>query len=323
MTRACSSPSPRSRTGHISAHPFSNKPVVVTRLSDGLGNQLFQYAAGRALASRLDADLLIDRQWFETRNDRPFELDAFAITARDAPAEGETYRQWPLIKKLLGRGFAQFVHDIAPPEVDIGSQRFSIFAERNGYHYDRRFEKLSGSICLKGFWQSARYLEPASDIVRQELQFKNNTRPANIRWNDRVKTELAVSMHVRRGDYLLSADRWTCSKDYYDRAMKFLRSRLNSPHFFIFSDDSAWCQENFGARDTTVVQDDQSRSGLDDLNLMAACRHHIIANSSFSWWGAWLANYPGQIVIAPKYWIVGHPTGDGLRSKSWSDFLTL
>lgn len=235
---------------------------------------------------------------------------------------GETYRQWPLIKKLLGRDFAHFVHDIIPPQIDIGGRQFSIFVEKYDYQYDRHFERLSGSIYLKGFWQSVRYFESASDAVRQELRF-NNARRANFSWIDRVRNTLSVSMHVRRGDYLLSADRWTCSKDYYDNAMSLLRSRLESPHFFIFSDDPAWCQENFDAQDTTVVNDDQFREGLDDLDLMTACRHHIIANSSFSWWGAWLANRPDQIVIAPKYWVVGQPTGDGLKSKCWSHFLTL
>ena len=112
---------------------------------------------------------------------------------------GETYRQWPLIKKLLGRDFAHFVHDIIPPQIDIGGRQFSIFVEKYDYQYDRHFERLSGSIYLKGFWQSVRYFESASDAVRQELRF-NNARRANFSWVDRVRNTLSVSMHVRRGD---------------------------------------------------------------------------------------------------------------------------
>jgi len=293
----------------------------MVRLTDGLGNQLFQYAAGRALACRLDADLLLDRAWFRSHGDRRYALDGFSIDAESVAIKGRVYRQRDRLKTIFGRRAAHFVHDIVPPQIDIDGHRLSIFAEKRHYRYDSRFERLSGAVYLKGFWQSARYFEPHSDVVRHDLRFRR--RLANEGWLDRVGNPLSVSVHIRRGDYLLSADRLTCPRRYYDEAISLMRARLPAPRFFLFSDDSDWCRENFTSSDMTIVDDTLTRDGLDDLNLMAACRHHVMANSSFSWWGAWLADGPDQIVVAPKYWVVGMPTGNDLKSRRWSNFFRL
>lgn len=304
--------------------PFEiGKPIVVVRLTDGVGNQLFQYAAGRALACRLDARLLLDRAWFTAHGDRRYALGDFSINAETIATESKEYRQWNWLKTIFGRKAAHFVHDIVPPQIDIDGHRLSVFAEKRPYAYDRHFERLSGSAYLKGFWQSARYFEPYPDVIRQDLRFRDERRLANEGWRERVRNALSVSVHIRRGDYLLSADRLTCSRRYYDEAISLMRARLQAPRFFVFSDDPGWCRENFTSSDMTIVDDPVMRDGLDDLNLMASCQHHVIANSSFSWWGAWLADVSDQIVVAPKHWIIGMPTGNDLKSKRWSNFFRL
>jgi hypothetical protein len=305
-------------TAPLSATRQSLGPFVYTRIIDGLGNQLFQYAAGRALADRLGAELLFDCGWFKSNTGRAFELDAFAIDAvRDWDVRSVKSR-WIKIPTRPGKRLTAAIHNRLPNRVDIHGRAYKVFDEKRIYRYDPYFQELSGSIYLTGWWQSPRYFESSSDAIRAELQFGPLAHDAQP-WLERIRRANAVSLHVRRGDYLLSQDRWTCSKSYYDKAIEFFRSKIGDVQFFVFSDDPAWCRESFAASDVTVVETEQS-SAVGDLALMAACRHHIIANSSFSWWGAWLSDAPDQIVVAPQYWVVDLPTSDDLVARRWANF---
>ena len=293
---------------------------IVTRLRDGLGNQLFQYAVGRALAERLNTELILDCGWFQENGDRVFGLDSYSIDAVRNWNFREVRSTWIKFPTRLGKQVTHAVHERLPTKIEIDGHTFKVTKEKQFYKFDKHIERLSGSIYLDGFWQSPKYFESSSKIIRKELKLKTAPPEPNREWLHQIKRAKAVSVHVRRGDYLLSNDRWTCSKGYYDKAMQFIRSHIGDAHFFIFSDDSGWCRDNFSSPDVTVVYDGSDRNAVDDLDLMAACHHHIIANSSFSWWGAWLADSPDQIVIAPEYWVVGIRTTDDFVSERWKRF---
>jgi hypothetical protein len=284
--------------------PTSNK--VATQILGGLGNQLFQYAAGRALAKRLGARLILDcTARFESAP--PFVLDRYPIDAeivRDAP--GKPRRRHFRISGALGRRLTDAFHDRVPTTYEMGGHRFKIFGEKRSFSYDPYFEKLARSTYLIGYWQSYRYLESVADLIRGEIRPTSTPSDANWTWLSRIETTNSVCLHVRRGDYLRHrGPPLICTRSYYDGALQHVRRFLQEPQIFVFSDEIAWCRDVFAAPDIAFVDVNGPDNAADDLRLMAACRHHIIANSSLSWWGAWLAWHPGQIVIAPQPWLPG------------------
>lgn len=260
--------------------------VVVTRLYGGLGNQMFQYAAGLAVARRLGARLYVDTSWFEPRahpRDSPpirrYGLDAFGIPAH-----------LPLRQRARLR--------LRPPAV----------VRERASTYQPDLALVGGSVVLDGYWQSERYFEGCEDAVRRAFTFAPPGSEEARRLLDEILATGSVSVHVRRGDYESNPKHRTLfgllGPDHYAAAASELcRRRGEDLRFYVFSDDIAWCRGHLelpGAAATTFVTD--TGTDVEDLMLMAACRDHVIANSSFSWWGAWLGNAPDKLVVAPLRW---------------------
>jgi hypothetical protein len=162
---------------------------------------------------------------------------------------------------------------------------------------------------LDGYWQSEKYFGDVADVIRKDFTVKRAPSAANAAWLDRIGATVSVSIHVRRGDYVTNADankfHGTCGIDYYQRAVQMLSSRLGGrPEFFVFSDDPAWVRANLdlGSHPHHYVTNNDAQTNYEDLRLMSSCRHHIIANSTFSWWGAWLNASPDKVVVAPRRW---------------------
>jgi hypothetical protein len=301
------------------AQPDPSAVKVAVRMMGGLGNQLFQYAAGRALAARLGARLILDCTP-RPRPTRPFMLDRYPVDAqivREVP--GKLRRRRFRLPGAVGRRLTDALHDVLPTRYWIAGQRFRVFAEKEEFRYDPRFESLTGSTYLTGYWQSYRYLAGAAEILRRELRPVAEPSQANRCWLTRIQAANSVCLHVRRGDYLRPANgpALVCARSYYDAALQHVRRFLPAPQIFVFSDDLVWCRQAFAAADIVFVDVNEPSDAVDDLRLMAACRHHVIANSSLSWWGAWLARHPGQVVIAPQPWLPGLPAATDLLPRSW------
>ncbi|MCC6887080.1 MAG: alpha-1,2-fucosyltransferase [Hyphomicrobiales bacterium] len=288
---------------------MANERVVATRMLGGLGNQLFQYATGRALATRLDARLILDCTPRGGPN-RPFVLDRYRLDAdivRNAP--GKLRHRHFRLPTAIGRRLTDRFHDHLPTRIRLADRSLKVFAERGelirAKRYDHRFAKLSGSIYLTGYWQSFRYFDAITDDLRQVLRPIAPLSEANRNWLGRIITSNAVCLHVRRGDYLTSKDGFarTCSLAYYQTALAHVRRFLPASQVFVFSDDIAWCRTVLAAFELCFVDANGPDDAVDELCLMAACRHHVIANSSLSWWGAWLAHHHDQLVIAPWPWV--------------------
>jgi hypothetical protein len=284
-------------------------PVVVG-LSGGLGNQMFQYAAGRALALRLKAPLVLDLSWFGGRADRQFALHPFRIQA-----ELRTQYSW---LPSYGRTFASRLSRRWLPRI----LNAPVWREPH-FHYASCFADLDKGVFLEGYWQSERYFCEIRVLLAQEFSLKEALPLACVQLVDNMSACDAICVHVRRGDYLsnrVAANvHGTCSIDYYYRGLREICVQLTRPHCFVFSDDPNWVRASLAFDcPMTVVDVNGPLDAYRDLMLMSACRHFIIANSSLSWWGAWLGGDPEKKIIAPRRWFLTDEkdTGD-LVPQSW------
>jgi hypothetical protein len=162
-------------------------------------------------------------------------------------------------------------------------------------------------VYLEGYWQSPKYFFDIKNIIGYEFTVKTGPDQVNKELMEKISQVEAVSVHVRRGDYVSNPAtgnyHGVCSLDYYRTAVATITGRVRQPHFFIFSDDPAWAEKNLSViGPKTVIERNGPERGHEDMRLMSLCRHHIIANSSFSWWGAWLCEKTDKIVISPKRW---------------------
>ena len=287
---------------------------VITRLNGGLGNQLFQYAAGRALAERLGAPLKFDLSEFETYLLRRFELDQFNINANIATSE-----------ELAGLVInpSRFQRCYCRLAISLGLDINKIAFKESKFGYDGTFEKIRHPMYLNGYWQSEKYFISAKDKLRSELCLINKLSESSQKILDEILQCTAISLHIRRGDYIsnlsAAAVHGVCSLDYYTSAICHITTHVQNPYFFVFSDDPQWAKDNIKiSYPVQFVDINGPDRGVDDMWLMKSCKHHIIANSSFSWWAAWLNDRQDRIVIAPRIWFLDKKINDkDLIPEQW------
>lgn len=280
--------------------------MIIARLFGGAGNQLFQYAAGRALADHLGTDLVLDRRytglWGKTRADcfSNHKEARFVENADLPPAKMDgmlRYSAW----RLLGRR----------PR----------FQRERGLGFNEDFFQLTDHSYLHGYWQSERYFDQIAPQIRADLRFTTPLDDANAEMATRIKTaNVPVSVHVRRGDYMESGAFVACSPDYYRSSVTHLVEALGQPvTCFVFSNDPDWARDNLSLDAETVIVDvNDETQGHFDMHLQSLCAHNIIANSTFSWWAAWLNDTPSKMVLAPKDWFaLGEPANPDICPKSW------
>ena len=274
--------------------------MIVVQLCGGLGNQLFQYAAGRATADRLGVELGLDLRPLRVPDSRPYGLGHFAIRAtvvRDADLralQGYHGWRWRVTQGLLER--LRTVVRPSPP----GHLTPVI---HQGTRFTDVLRRVTDDSWLVGFWQSQRYFAEAADRLRADLRLTAvSTESAAL---ERVIQDLdcPVAVHVRRGDYAAvsttRAYHGLLRLEYYHAAMRRVREQHPEATFVLFSDEPDWVDAHLRPARSRLVGVNGDRPH-EDLHLMACCRAHIVANSSFSWWGAWLAR--SELVIAPRRW---------------------
>lgn len=274
---------------------------------------MFQYAAARALADRLCMPLKLDISDFESYTLRKYEINAFRIRA-------EIARDADIAKFRVVKNRFTFWQRLLRK---TGMQNNSLVFSERSYSYDDRIEALRSPVYLDGYWQSERYFAGYIDALRSDFILAEDIDQANKEMRNRIDSVCAVSIHIRRGDYVTNDQtnkyHGTCSVEYYNGAILYIKDHVRDPHFFAFSDDHEWTRENITTGDNvTYVDINSSERGVLDMELMRSCRHHIIANSSFSWWGAWLNPSPDKIVVAPGRWFkqTDHDTKD-LFPSGW------
>lgn len=320
--------------------------MIISYLMGGLGNQMFQYAAGRSLAIRLNVELKLDVSRYvpagglttvlkkkvkqclgiDHRNGRG---KGAAKTAPDTPREyalngfnlEETFATPREIYRISGipgtfqlrmghaasrvtrKGSVILGLPVCPP-----AEKFRIFREERT-EFQSEFVQLPDNTYLLGYWQSEQYFSSIEEIIRSEFTFKEPLAGRNRDLADKIEKCESVSLHVRRGDYIshpiVRQVHGVCTQEYYMEAIKEVTKSVSRPHFFVFSDDPQWVQEHLLIDyPVTYVTHNSVGDASEDLRLMSLCRHNIIANSSFSWWGAWLNENREKIVITPRVWFL-------------------
>lgn len=289
---------------------------VVPRLLGGLGNQLFIYAAARRLALANEAELVIDDVSGFARDvayRRHYQLDAFDLRCRKAlPAE----RFEPASR--LRRYLARSVNRRRPFE-------HRSYIHQEGMDFDPRLLQLRvrDTLHLEGYWQSERYFKDAEPTVRSDLRMRPPQDQDNLSMAQKIRSTPSVAVHVRFFDPSVAAGGSNASHLYYRSALDIMERRAPGSHYFVFSDQPSSARQLIGLPDTrmTLVAHNQGDAGAcADLWLMRQCRHFIIANSTFSWWGAWLSDEIGKIVLAPGLSVSGSKTMwgfAGLLPEDW------
>lgn len=190
------------------------------------------------------------------------------------------------------------------------------------FHYWPGIMEVSHNAYLAGYWQSEKYFSDVAETVRADFTFRLSLSRQNAELAERIGQTMAVSLHIRRGDYAsnpkANAAHGLCSLEYYRQAVQHVAEHIECPEFFIFSDDIAWAKSNLKIDfPCWYVDQNQGAESYNDMRLMSLCRHHIIANSSFSWWGAWLNPHPDKTVVAPKKWFANDGNVEDLFPASW------
>lgn len=271
--------------------------MVVTKLMGGLGNQLFQYAAARHIAEINNAELKIDVSFFETYELHTYSIWAFNIQERFA-SKGEV-----AALSISEQGIAQRSVRRA---LRLSPKRAQTHIREKQFHFDPDILKLPGGVCLDGYWQSEKYFIDIEGIIRREFTVKTKQCGKDKELAELISSCESTSLHIRRGSYLhppYNSTHGICKLDYYFRCVEILTKSVKNPHFFVFCDDPEWARHNLKLPyPVTYVEHNGPDKDYEDLRLMSQCKNHIVANSTFSWWGAWLSPYKEKTVFAPRKW---------------------
>lgn len=269
--------------------------MIIVHLRGGIGNQLYQYAAAKSLSLSSQNELKL---YFEDTNrftNRTYALGAFNIPE-------------PIASRSEVAGFRPdrgIVRSIKK-QLGLNIDKKQVL-EKENFIFDPHFFDLKGDIFLSGYWQHLDYIRPFEAAIRKSFEFSVPPTGENKVMLERIKSsEQAVSVHIRRGDYVSMSQHTgfrSLTNEYYQKAASLILEEVTNPVFFIFSDEPDWVKDSFEFDFPKVVVDiNHEQAAHEDLRLMSRCDHHIIANSTFSWWGAWLNPSSDKIVFAPRQW---------------------
>lgn len=279
--------------------------MKVVKILGGLGNQMFQYAFYLALANKFNSVKIdvSDFKNYELHNGLELE-NVFGIKLQKASRFiiqllDPSYRAWSYrkLRRLL-------------------NLKNTLVVEQNFFSFDKDILNDPKSRIYWGYWQSSQYFEHITDKVRECFSFKKPLTGKNKDTMEMITASESVSIHIRRGDYvghdLLGG---ICDLDYYKEAISIIENRVSNPNFFIFSNDIEWCEEHLNIKEAHYISWNKSNDSYIDMQLMSLCKHNIIANSSFSWWGAWLNTNKNKMVVSPKKWT--NDSANTLALKEW------
>lgn len=275
--------------------------MIIVKLMGGMGNQMFQFALYRALLAQ-GREARIDRAKFA-------HIDEIRKCFLDYGCFGLEYElctKAEARKYMLGTGMA------ARALMRLFGDRDTHYYEKNEYEYDPHIMELQEGY-LDGFWQTAKYFSGIESEIRRMYSFVNRPGGKDREYMGMIQGTESAAVHVRRGDYMKLQNIYgnICTEEYYKRALELMDREVARPVFYFFSNDMEWVKNTFGSRDNYVyVEGNSEDQGYIDMQLMSACRHQIIANSSFSWWAAFLNGNPGKKVICPERWINTKETPD-------------
>lgn len=263
--------------------------MIIVRIRGGLGNQMFQYAVARAMSLRLGSPFRLHVPRLQVNEDRPFELQCFRA---DMPIAGI-------------RDFSAFTGGVLAIPL-LRKRRHPQAIVEQGHNFDPRVVEARPPIYLDGYFQTERYFVEHRETLLADFTFATPPTGRNAELLAEIASCESVAIHVRRGDYVakphVQAHHGVTPLSYYEAAIAHINERVRDPRFFVFSDDAAWTKQHLAVLGPATFVD-HNAAGFEDLRLLSACKHQVIANSSFSWWGAWLNHNPAKHVVAPRQWI--------------------
>lgn len=268
--------------------------MIVIELSGGLGNQMFQYALYKKFES-LKKDVVIETSFFRSGQKlRELELGIFPVRYNEITDKEAA--------NIRGFGYKDSIID--KMRYKVIPRKYKVYVDKIEIFQPEIFDM--DSVYLSGYWQNENYFKDIKEIIYKEFTFPEELKVKNKDICEQLENENSVSVHIRRGDYLTNENTRIhgniCTEEYYKNAMAYIRERVENPKFYIFTDDLEWARERYDEQDIIIVDDNRAASSYIDMFLMSKCKHNIVANSTFSWWGAWLNDNPNKLVLAPPKW---------------------
>lgn len=281
-----------------------NKEIIIVKLMGGLGNQMFQYAAGKALALKNDCELKLDVEFLLDRTNKPknfiarnYDLDIFKLQVAIATSEE--------IKKIIPQKQSRVLSKILKPIFGFSGN----YLKQPGFGFYNNFFEHSCPLYLDGYWQSEKFFKRFEPVIREDFEFKYPIPEQSLQLAKKISETNSICVNIRRGDFVNNELHGVLGLDYYQDAERIITNKIKQPAYFIFSDDIYWCKNNisFEAPTEFIEHIHAGKKFNTYLQLMILCNHFIIPNSSFGWWAAWLNNNPSKIVIAPQKWFNNGP----------------
>lgn len=276
--------------------------MVTVEICGGLGNQMFQYSAARCLAVTHQCAVVLDTRSYAHQDKRTFDLSAFKLAENVTSVDCSTLMEG---KPRLGW-------------FGLGQKKMTVLREKH-FHYDSEVSKSCPPFRLEGYFQSPEYFRCTEDILRGEFQLRDKGGASFLYWKSRLEGSNGISLHVRRGDFLesgITSVHGVLPADYYQRALAFIDCTTNSQaDLFVFTDDPGWVGANLDLGRKFELVSASKMKPVEEMTLMAMCANHVIANSTFSWWGAWLNPDLSKIVVAPRRWF----TAEAARRMNTTD----
>lgn len=272
--------------------------MIIVYLKGGLGNQMFQYAFGRHLVEIHQTQMKMDISAYDYDGLIEYALEPFNM--QDSFASPDEIKKLTETKQS---SFSNRLYSIFHSH----QKRPNSFIQWNKIDYNPNMLKLPDGVYLEGYWQSEKYFIGIEQIIRDDFTLKETQTGKNKEVAEHILSSESVSIHIRRGDYIDSPivgnSQDACSLDYYHRCIDEISQKTSNPVFFVFSDDIEWCRKSLKLSSPAVYVDHNGfDKGYEDMRLMSQCRHNIVANSTFSWWAAWLNNNKENLVYAPQKW---------------------
>jgi len=271
---------------------------VIIKIIGGVGNQMFQYAFAYSLSQKINVPLKIDISAFEFYDIRQYALDHYCIDL-DIATEDDVCRLKYPPESLV----AKFIRKLIRQSKLLAKTYY----KESSFQFDKNVFNQSGDVYFEGYWQSEKYFSNYRVDLLKLFVLKDPVHAKSRFYQQQILDSHAVSLHIRRGDYVTdektNSFHGTCNLNYYKNAVSYITSQGKNPCFFVFSDDLSWAKANLGfIENFSFIELGTDSLDHEEMWLMSQCEHNIIANSSFSWWGAWLNQHPNKIVIAPCRW---------------------
>ena len=290
--------------------------MIIISVYGGIGNQMFQYALGKSLSYKLNKVVKYEYTYNLERTDfNPSDIDSifniFDLSGEIADIKEIKYLKGTRLSNFFKRQIEFFLKNFKNPK--------KIIYEKNN-SFDSSIFEINDDTYLSGYWQSEKYFFEIRESIIEEFSFKKQLNNEILLFSKEILNTESVSVHFRGRDYLKKSNHNVCNKDYYQKCFDYINDNIHNPHYFIFSDDMEWAKNfiHIDGSHTYVDVNKWNESSIEDMRLMSLCKHNIIANSSFSWWAAWLNSFKEKRVLSPKKWFNNSEfTSDDIIPNTW------